>query len=317
MRAAFLDLDSFQPADLDLAPLRQVLPDIALYGETSPEQVQERLAGIEVAIISKVRMTAAVLAAAPALKLVLIAATGTDNVDLEAARARGIAVYNCQAYGTAAVAQHTLALMLALATRLPDYHDAVRAGRWQQAQQFCLLDYPIVELAGRTLGIIGYGELGKAVARLAEAFGMNVLIAARPGGEIPPGRLALEALLPRVDVLTLHCPLTPATRNLIGESELKLLPSHAFLINAARGGLVDEAALATALRQGWIAGAGVDVLSEEPPRRGNPLLVPDIPNLIVTPHSAWGSREARQRIIDQLVENVRAFVTGALQRRVA
>ena len=317
MRASFLDLDSFQPADLDLAPLRQVLPGIAFHGETSPGQVQERLAGIEVAIISKVRMTAAVLAAAPALKLILIAATGTDNVDLEAARARGIAVYNCQAYGTAAVAQHTLALMLALATRLPDYHDAVRAGRWQQAQQFCLLDYPIVELAGRTLGIVGYGELGKAVARLAEAFGMNVLIAARPGEPVPPGRLALDELLPRVDVLTLHCPLTPATRNLIGERELKLLPPHAFLINAARGGLVDEAALVTALRQGWIAGAGVDVLSEEPPRHGNPLLAPDIPNLIVTPHSAWGSREARQRIIAQLVENVHAFVAGAPQRRVA
>lgn len=317
MRAVFLDLDSFEPADLDLAPLQQALPGIALYGETAPEQVQERLADAEVAVISKVRMTAAVLDAAPALKLILIAATGTDNVDLEAARERGIAVYNCQAYGTAAVAQHTLALMLALATRLVDYHAAVQAGRWQQAPRFCLLDYPIVELAGRTLGIVGYGELGKAVARLAEAFGMRVLIAGRPGEPVPPGRLALDELLPQVDVLSLHCPLTPATRNLIGERELRLLPSHAFLINAARGGLVDEVALARALREGWIAGAGVDVLSAEPPRDGNPLLAPDIPNLIVTPHSAWGSREARQRIIEQLAENVRAFMAGDDCRRVA
>jgi glycerate dehydrogenase len=315
MRAAFLDLDSFAPADLDLAPLRVVLPELALYGETAPEQVRERLADAEVAIISKVRMTAAVLDAAPRLKLILIAATGTDNVDLEAARARGIAVYNCQAYGTAAVAQHVFALMLALATRLLDYDAAVRAGRWQQAARFCLLDYPIVELAGRTLGIVGYGELGRAVGRLGEAFGMRVLVAGRPGEPVPPDRLPLEALLPQVDVLTLHCPLTPATRNLIGARELKLMPRHAFLINAARGGIVDEPALARALLEGWIAGAGVDVLSVEPPREGNPLLAADIPNLIVTPHSAWGSREARQRIIEQLAENARAFQNGDDRRQ--
>lgn len=317
MRAAFLDLASFEPEDLDLAPLRRVLPDLTLYDETAPEQVEARLAGVEVAIISKVRMTAEVLAAAPALKLILVAATGTDNVDLQAAQERGIAVYNCQAYGTAAVAQHTMALMLALATRLLDYHAAVREGHWQRARHFCLLDYPIAELAGRTLGIVGYGEIGKAVARLAEAFGMRVLVAARPGGgPAPEGRLPLDELLPQVDVLSLHCPLTPATRNLIGERELRRMPRHAFLINVARGGLVDEAALAKALREGWIAGAGVDVLSSEPPRDGNPLLEPDIPNLIVTPHSAWGSREARQRIIEQMAENVLAFRAGDGRRRI-
>lgn len=197
-----------------------------------------------------------------------------------------------------------------------DYRDAVRAGRWREASRFCLLDYPIVELADRTLGIVGYGELGRAVARVAEGFGMRVLLAARPGGGVPPGRLALDTLLPQVDVLTLHCPLTAATRNLIGARELKLLPRHAFLINAARGGIVDEAALARALREGWIAGAGVDVLSKEPPRDGNPLLEPDIPNLIVTPHNAWGSQEARRRIVEQLAENVRAYRAGDGRRRV-
>jgi glycerate dehydrogenase len=208
--------------------------------------------------------------------------------------------------------QHVFSLMLALMTHLPDYHRAVAEQRWQGAEQFCLLDFPIRELAGKTLGIIGYGELGKNVARIAEAFGMQVLIAQRPGTLEPEnGRVPLPMLLPQVDVLSLHCPLTPDTRSLIGTWELALMRRDAILINAARGGIVDETALARALQEGALGGAGVDVLTEEPPTQGNPLLEKGIPNLIVTPHCAWGSREARQRLTGQLVENIAGFLQGA------
>src|SRR5690606_37283952 len=190
--------------------------------------------------------------------------------------------------GTASVAQHCLALMLALATRLPDYQAAVRAGRWQQAPQFCLLDFPIMELHGKTLGILGHGELGSPVARLAEAFGMRVMVGQLPGRPERPGNVPLDELLAQVDVLSLHCPLTEQTRNLIGARELALLKPGALLIYTARGGLVDEQALANALRSGHLGGAASDVLTEEPPRNGNPLLAPDIPRLILTSHSAWG-----------------------------
>jgi glycerate dehydrogenase len=210
------------------------------------------------------------------------------------------------------VVQHVFALLLALCTRWPDYQQAVGEGRWQRASQFCLLDFPIRELAGKTIGIIGYGELGRGVARVAEAFGMHVLLAQRPGTvEVLENRTPLPVLLPQVDVLSLHCPLTPATRGLIGAWELALMRRDAILINTARGGLVDEALLADALRRGALGGAGVDVLSLEPPVGGNPLLAPDIPHLIVTPHCAWGSRESRQRLVGQLAENIAGFLSGA------
>jgi glycerate dehydrogenase len=316
MRTVFLDFSSLFPDDLDPAPLHGALPQLALHAQTEPEQVAARIADAEAVIVNKVVLDAALIAAAPRLRLILIAATGTDNVDLAAAQARGIAVCNCRGYGTASVAQHTLALLLALATRLPDYQRAVAAGEWARSPHFCLMDFPIMELAGKTLGIVGYGELGHAVARLAEAFGMRVLLAARPGAEPAPDRLPLAELLPRLDALSLHCPLTPATRGLIGEPELRALPRHALLVNTARGGLVDEQALARALREGWIGGAGLDVLSAEPPPADHPLLAPDLPNLIVTPHSAWGSRESRQRMLEQIAENARAFLAGAPVRRV-
>lgn len=314
--AVFLDHASLDLGDLDLSPLHQAFGELLLHPASRPEQVVERLAGAQVAIVNKVPIDAACLAACPELRLILITATGTNNVDLAAARARGIAVCNCQGYGTPSVAQHTLMLLLALATSLPDYQAAIRAGRWQQASQFCLLDFPIVELAGKTLGLLGHGELGSAVARLAEAFGMRVLLGQLPGRPPRPDRLPLSELLPQVDALSLHCPLTEQTRNLIGAEQLRLMKPGAFLINTARGGLVDEQALAEALRSGHLGGAATDVLSQEPPRDGNPLLAGDIPRLIVTPHSAWGSREARQRIVTQVVENAQAFFAGAPRRLV-
>lgn len=309
LNAVFLDSATLD--DLDFSALQACFDTLTLHSASTPEQVVERLRGAQVAISNKVPLTEPVLAACPDLRLVLVSATGTNNVDLAAARARGITVCNCQGYGTASVAQHCLALMLALATRLPDYQAAVRAGRWQQAPQFCLLDFPIMELHGKTLGILGHGELGSAVARLAEAFGMRVMVGQLPGRPERPGNVPLDKLLAQVDVLSLHCPLTEQTRNLIGARELALLKPGALLINTARGGLVDEQALADALRSGHLGGAASDVLTEEPPRNGNPLLAPDIPRLILTPHSAWGSREARQRIIEQLAENARAFQAGA------
>ena len=207
-------------------------------------------------------------------------------------------------------------LLLALATRLPDYQGAVARGRWQESGQFCLLDFPIVELAGKTLGVLGHGELGSAVARLAEAFGMKVLVGNLPGRPPRSDRLELTELLPQVDALTLHCPLTEQTRNLIGQRELQLMKPSAFLLNTARGGLVDEQSLADVLRQGHLGGAATDVLTSEPPSADNPLLAADVPRLIVTPHSAWGSREARQRIVAQLSENAGAFLAGEPRRLV-
>ncbi|NIV75669.1 MAG: 2-hydroxyacid dehydrogenase [Gammaproteobacteria bacterium] len=310
MLGVFLDFETMAAADLDLGAFESALPEWRLHEATAADEVRARIQGATVVVVNKVVLDAACLQNAPDLRLVCIAATGTNNVDLAAARAAGVTVCNVRGYSTASVSQHTFALILALATRLIDYDAAVRAGRWQRSRQFCFLDYPITELAGRTLGIVGYGELGRAVARLGEAFGMRILLAERPGGPAQPGRLPLEELLPQVDVLSLHCPLTEHTRGLIGREALARMPSHAVLINTARGGIVDESALAAALREGRIGGAGVDVLSTEPPREGNPLLEEDIPNLIVTPHSAWGSHAARQRVIDEVVRLIERFLAG-------
>lgn len=309
-RAAFLDYSSLDLGDLDPSALKACFEDLQFYPSTTPEQLPERLCGLNVVISNKIALDAATLQACPDLKLVMVSATGTNNVDLEAARKLGITVCNCQGYGTPSVAQHTLMLLLALATRLPDYQQAIAAGKWQQAKQFCLLDFPIVELEGKTLGLLGHGELGGAVAKLAEAFGMRVLLGQIPGRPARADRLPLHELLPQVDALTLHCPLNEHTRDMIGAPELALLKPSAFVVNTARGGMINEQALADALRRGHLGGAATDVLSVEPPMDGNPLLADDIPRLIITPHSAWGSVEARQRIIGQLAENATAFFAG-------
>lgn len=315
-RAVFLDLIPLDQGDLDLTPLRSVFTELVCHEHTAETQIIDRLKGAQVAIVNKVALSESVFDACPDLKLILVAATGVNNIDLAAAKRRGIAVCNCQAYGTATVAQHTLMLLLALATRLPDYQGAVARCRWQESGQFCLLDFPIVELAGKTLGVLGHGELGSAVARLAEALGMRVVTGNLPGRSPRADRLDLDELLPQVDALTLHCPLTEQTRNLIGARELQLMKPSAFIINTARGGLIDEQALADTLRSGHLGGAATDVLSSEPPSNDNPLLAADVPRLIVTPHSAWGSREARQRIVGQLCENAEAFFAGAPKRQV-
>lgn len=309
-KAVFLDHTSLDLGDLDFSALRECFTELVLHDSTTPDQVIERLQGATVAITNKVMIDSDAFAACPDLKLVLVTATGTNNVDLAAARAHGVTVSNCQGYGTPSVAQHTLMLLLALATRLPDYQNAVQQGQWQKSTQFCLLDFSIFELEGKTLGLLGHGELGSAVAKLAQAFGMHVLLGQVPGRPARPDRLPLEELLPQVDALTLHCPLNEHTRDMIGHHELSLLKPHAYVINTARGGLINEQALADALRSGHLGGAASDVLTVEPPVAGNPLLAGDIPRLIITPHSAWGAREARQRIVSQVTENAWAFFAG-------
>lgn len=311
MRGVVLDRESFDAGDLDLSALEAALPEWRHFEATAPEDTAARVAEAEVVVSNKVVLDAAVLEQAPRLRLVAVAATGTNNVDLEAAAERGVTVCNARAYANPSVVQHVLGVILALTRRLPEYGAAVRDGAWGRGRQFCLLDYPMRELGGRALAVVGWGELGRSVGRTAEAaLGMELLVSEHRGRTPRPGRLAFEECLERADVLTLHCPLTPDTAGLIGEAELARMKDDALLINAARGGIVDEPALAAALRAGRLGGAAVDVLTEEPPRHGNPLLEPDIPNLIVTPHVAWASRESRQRLMDQVAENIRAFLAG-------
>lgn len=302
-----LDLESIDRADLDLTRLRSACADWELHAATRPEQVAERIARAQVVVTNKVVLGDEQLRAAPRLRLICVAATGTNNVDLKAAARLGIGVRNVAGYATPAVVQHCLARILSHFARLPEYRAAVAAGDWCRSRHFCLLDHPIEEVAGRRLGIVGFGELGRALARAAECLGMEVLIAARPGGDDRPGRIPLAQLLPLVDVLSLHCPLTESTHGLIGVPELKRMRPDALLLNTARGGIVDEPALARALREGWIGAAALDVLSVEPPPADHPLLAPDIPNLSITPHVAWASRGARQRLIDAVAGNIEGF----------
>jgi glycerate dehydrogenase len=317
LRGVFLDTASLDRGDLDRTGLEASASTWTFHDHTPPEAVTERIGEAEIVVSNKVPISAETIAAAPKLQLVCIAATGTNNVDLEAARDHGVAVTNVVRYATPSVVQHVFALILALSTRLPQYQTAVHDGRWSAGPHFCLLDFPIHELAGRTLGIVGYGELGSHVAQVAEAFGLSVRVAQLPGRPERAGRLPLEALLEQADILSLHCPLTPETDHLIGPAELERMGDRALLINTARGGIVDEPALADALRQGRLGGAGVDVLSQEPPPADHPLLAPDIPNLILTPHIAWASTEARQRMADELAANIRAFQAGERRNRVA
>lgn len=307
MKAVFLDAITLGH-DVDLEPVERVTGNIVKHDATATDQVMERIRGFDTVLVNKVVLTREHFENCPELKTIAVVATGLNNIDQQAARDHGIQVLNVANYGRSTVAQHTMALMLALATRLLDYDRDVRAGRWAQSDMFCLMNHPIMELEGRTLGIVGYGDLGQGVAERAKAFGMNILLGARPGqatGEVDGHpRIPLDELLPQVDVLSLHCLLTDETRNLIGARELRMMKPNALLINTSRGGLVDEAALADALRAGDIGGAGFDVLTEEPPRNGNPLLAGDIPNLIVTPHSAWASQEARQRIVEITARNL-------------
>jgi glycerate dehydrogenase len=281
------------------------------YGETSVELIVPRLSDATIAICNKLPMHESSLKQLHRLKLIAVAATGVDNIDLPYCKAKGIGVCNTRGYAVNSLPEHALMLMLALRRNLVAYVDDVRQGRWREARQFCLLDHPISDLRGATLGVIGYGTLGKAMERLARAMGMEVLIADhKKAREVRIGRVAFQDVLRLSDVITLHCPLTDDTRNLIGAPELALMKPQAVLVNTARGGLIDDEALVQALARGELGGAGVDVLRVEPPREPNALLEARLSNLIVTPHNAWASQQGMQTLADQLIENIEAFVRG-------
>ena len=281
------------------------------YAQTSPSEVVERLQGATVAISNKVPITRDMLAQLPDLKLIAVAATGYNQIDVAAAREYTVGVCNIRDYAIHGVAEHTLMLMLALRRQLLAYRQRLVAGEWQSAAGFCLFAEPLHDLAGSRMAIIGSGALGQATANLARAFGMDVVFVERKDAvQIRDGYIAWDEALATADVISLHCPLNESTNNLIGAGELAQLKSSAILINTARGGLVDEAALLAALQAGQIAGAGIDVLVAEPPRAGNPLLDVQLPNLIVTPHVAWASVETMQTLADQLIGNIDAFLCG-------
>lgn len=288
------------------------------YPATVPEQVTARLADASIVITNKVALPRETLAQLPDLKMVAIAATGTDNVDIAYCRERNIIVSNIRNYSVHTVPEHVFMLMLALRRNLLAFGNDLRDGAWQRAHQFCLFTHPVRDLHGSTLGLIGHGAIGQAVERLALAFGMSVLIAEHKGATtVRSGYTDFEQTLRDSDIISLHLPLNTHTRNLISSREFGLMKSSALLINTARGGLVDESALLEALRSGQIGGAGFDVLNTEPPRQGNPLLDLNLPNFILTPHVAWSSREAMQTLADQLIDNIEAFFHGTPQNRVA
>src|SRR4051794_13815452 len=310
-RIVFLDRDTLSPQTLLRDPA--FAHEWVIHDRTAPAEVAARIRDADIVFTNKAPVRADAIAGAPRLKLIAVAATGTDVVDVAAARAQGVVVSNIRNYAVNTVPEHTFALLLALRRSILAYHASVGRGRWREAAQFCYFDYPIRDLAGSTLGVIGDGALGKSVAKLGEAFGMKVLFSDYKG---TTGRGPLYTpfwdVLRLSHVITLHTPLLPSTRNLIGAAEFAAMERKPLLINTARGGLVDEAALVQALRSGQIAGAGFDVVSTEPPPDDHPLVqLLELPNFILTPHVAWASQEAIQGLADQLIDNVEAFWAGS------
>jgi glycerate dehydrogenase len=316
MKAVFLDYSTVGPG-LDTSPLTALLPSLEIFGRTQDDQVLDRISDAEFVFANKIRISDALFDAAPKLRFIGLTATGTDNIDLDSARRHGVAVCNIRGYCSPSVTEHVFGVLLMLAHNLHTYTTAVRDGAWQKSENFCMLTYPVRELSSMTIGIVGFGELGRSVARKAREFNMEVIVSARPGpGSVPDDRVTFDDLLKRSDVVSLHCPLTTATQGLIGVEALGRMKSSAILINTARGALIDSAALANALRDGDIAAAAVDVLPEEPPINGNPLLDYSGDNLLVTPHIAWSTDRARQDSIIELAANVEAFLKGEERNRV-
>lgn len=309
MQGVFLDSETLDQQDLDFSVLTSTLENWQLYGATSASQVWQRMEHAEIVVTNKVVLNASLLQQASRLRYIGIAATGCDNVDVATAKKLGITVCNVKAYSTATVIQHTIGLLIALASKIVDYDRLVKEGEWINAKYFCLQNYKTMELEGKILGIVGYGAIGSGVAKVAEQLGMKILIAKREG-QNSSNRKLLKEMLAEVDVLSLHCPLNDQTRHLIGEKELSMMKKGALLINVSRGGLIDEQALAEALLSGHLGGAALDVVSKEPPHQDNPLFQ-KLPNLIITPHVAWSSFEARKRLLSEVAENIKCFIKGA------
>ena len=290
---------------------------LSSYGTTEAHETLERIRGADIVITNKVVISAQAFAENPQLKLVAVTATGVNNVDVEAAKQNGTAVCNIRAYGNESVAEHAFMMMITLMRNLPAYQRDVAAGLWENSPFFCHLGAPMRDLNGKTLAIFGRGNIGQTLATYAQAFKMKVVFVEHKHAEtVRDGYVSFDEAIRSADALSLHCPLTPETANMIGEAELQQMKPGAILINCGRGGLVDEAALVAALKYGQIGGAGFDVLTQEPPRDGNPLLKARLPNLIVTPHIAWASQEAANRLFDILVDNINRFVAGNPQNLV-
>jgi glycerate dehydrogenase len=315
VKAVFLDYDTVSTGDLDVSELRAAVGELTLC-DADDSQTAARIRDVEAVLLNKVELSRALLRAAPKLKLIVVAGTGTNNIDIVAARELGIAVCNVRGYCTASVVQHVWALILSLTQHVSGYSQMIRSGSWSQNEALMVQAHPIRELNGRVFGVVGWGELGRGTARIAEAFGMRVVVANRRDASPRPDRLGLDQLLAVSDIVSLHCPLDPSTRGLIGARELSLMKPDALLINTARGALVDGGALAMALKAGRLGGAGIDVLPQEPPLDDEPLLDPQIPNLILTPHVAWAAHEARQRCLDEMAANIRDFAGGRRRSRV-
>ena len=304
-------------AGLDLRELESLVDELVVYDQSPPDSVAARIADADIVFTNKIRLTRELLDAAPDLKFIALTATGTDNIDTGCAKEHGIGVANIRHYCTQSVVEHVFGVLLALTHSLSRYQDSVRAGDWQRSSDFCMLHYPVRELSTMTFGIVGYGALGQGVARIAHEFGMQVIVAARPGSDrVPDDRVGFDELLARSDVISLHCPLNDTTRRLFGAREFRAMKDSALFINTARGGLVDSQALADALANGEIAAAAIDVLPQEPPVEGDPLLDYRGDNLVLTPHIAWATAEARQNAIDELAANTRAFLQGVERNRV-
>ena len=316
MKAVFLDFSTMGQG-LDLEPLRNAVTELVVHDVTDDQEVAGRIADADAVLTNKIQLTPALIESAPRLRFIGLTATGTDNIDLDAARAHDIAVANIRDYCTESVVEHVFGVLLMLTHSLPLFRTSVRDGLWQAASDPFLLAHPIRELSAMTLGIVGYGVLGQGVANMGRAFGMRVTVSARPGSDaVPENRVPFDELLESADVISLHCPLNDDTRGLFGADQFRRMRNSAVLINTARGGLVDSAALAAALDNGDIYAAAVDVLPEEPPVRGDPLLDYSGDNLIVTPHIAWATNEARQNAIDELARNIEAFRAGDDRNRV-
>lgn len=313
MKIVVLDGYALNPGDLDWQPL-QALADCRIYDRTAPAEVVARAKDAEIVLTNKTVLDREIIAQLPKLRYIGVLATGVNVVDLAAARERGIPVTNAPGYSTAAVAQMVFALLLELTSQAGHHGQKVRAGRWSAAADFCFWDRPLLELAGRTLGLVGFGQIGRQVARIARAFDMRVLVhTAHPqryAGDPAAAEVAfveLDPLFSESDVVSLHCPLTPATDKLVDARRLALMRPDAILINTGRGPLIDEPALAGALAAGKLGGAGLDVLSVEPPPADHPLL--QAPNCLITPHIAWAAKAARERLLQIVVENLQGFLT--------
>jgi glycerate dehydrogenase len=321
MKGVILDYESLAPQDLNVDKLYKLPVEWTVYSHTTPEQVPDRIKGTQIVLTNKVPLRKKEILSSSQLKMISVLATGTDIIDLEVAKDSHVVVCNVSQYGTPSVVQHTWSLILALTTKIMPYHKEVLQGEWSESLHFCMSHFPVRELYGKTLGIIGSGTLGRGVGKIGDAFGMNVQYALLPNRPISKQnqdiqKIPFEELLSEADVLSIHCPLTPETRNLISKVELQKMKPHAILVNSSRGGIIHEQDLKDALVNNFIGGAATDVLTQEPPAKEHVLLHSDIPNFIITPHTAWIAKEARQRLVDQTIDNVHAFISGKSIRQV-